>query len=87
MQWGAPTGPAIVVRAAVQIVPNVAGQVIEVPVEPNKPLRKGDVLFRIDRTQYQAKFDNLEAQLKLAQLRKEQYAQLAAKDATSRFQS
>ena len=46
MQWGAPAGPAVVVRAAVQIVPNVAGQVIEVPVKPNKPLRKGDVLFR-----------------------------------------
>jgi multidrug resistance efflux pump len=85
MQWGAPAGPAVVVRAAVQIVPNVAGQVIEVPVKPNKPLRKGDVLFRIDPTQYQARFDNLEAQLKLAQLRKEQYTELAAKDATSRF--
>jgi RND family efflux transporter MFP subunit len=85
MQWGAPGGPAVVVRAAVSIVPNVPGQVAEVTVVPNKPIKKGDVLFRIDPTQYQAKVDQLSAQLKLAELRLEQYTQLEARDAGSRF--
>jgi multidrug resistance efflux pump len=34
------------------IVPVVRGPVIEVPVEVNKPLKKGDVLFRIDPRPY-----------------------------------
>jgi RND family efflux transporter MFP subunit len=86
LQWGAPSGPAVVVRHAVGIVPNVAGQVVEVSVEPNKPMKKGDMLFRIDPTQYQAKVDQLTAQLKLAELRQQQYAQLAARNAGNRFQ-
>ena len=35
------------------IVPVVRGPVIEVPVQPNKPLKKGDVLFRIDPHPYE----------------------------------
>jgi multidrug resistance efflux pump len=35
------------------IVPVVRGEVIEVAVTPNVPLRKGDVLFRIDPRHYQ----------------------------------
>jgi multidrug resistance efflux pump len=35
------------------IVPVVRGPVIEVPVQPNKPLKKGDVLFRIDPRPYE----------------------------------
>lgn len=34
------------------IVPTVSGRVIDVPVEPNKPLRKGDILFQIDPERY-----------------------------------
>ena len=41
MGWGAPQGPSLVVRNSVQIVPNVAGEVTEVPVDPNKPLKAG----------------------------------------------
>jgi len=48
MQWGAPAGPARVMTRAVQIVPNVSGQVVEISVRPNMPLEKGDLLFRID---------------------------------------
>jgi multidrug resistance efflux pump len=36
------------------IVPEVRGLVIEVPVHPNTPLTKGDVLFKIEPTVYQA---------------------------------
>jgi multidrug resistance efflux pump len=35
------------------IVPVVRGEVIEVPVKPNVPLKRGDVLFRIDPRHYQ----------------------------------
>ena len=86
MQWGAPAGPAAVVRPAVSIVPNVRGQVIEVNVEPNIPVKECDVLFRIDPIQYQAKVDQLSAQLKLAELREQQFTQLEARNAGSRFQ-
>lgn len=69
MNWGAPQGPALVVRNSVAIVPDVAGEVIEVPVKANTPLKTGDVLFRIDPIPYQARLDALQAQFELAQLR------------------
>lgn len=47
----------------VQIVPNVRGQVIEVPVEPLTQVARGDVLFRIDPTPYQATVDQLSASI------------------------
>jgi multidrug resistance efflux pump len=37
-----------VIKYVVQVVPQVRGRVIEVPVEPNSPVSKGSVLFRID---------------------------------------
>ncbi len=39
MGWGAPQGDALVVRNSVAIVPSVAGEVIDVPVEANAALR------------------------------------------------
>ena len=39
------------------IVPNVAGEVIEVPVEPNVPFKTGDALFKIDPKPFQAQVD------------------------------
>lgn len=48
----------------VPIVSQVRGRVIEVPVEEgNRPVKKGDVLFRIDPTPYQQTVRGLEAQL------------------------
>jgi len=76
MNWGAPQGPALVGRHSVAIVPDVAGEVLDVPVEPNKPLKAGDVLFRIDPVPYQAQVDALAAQLKFAELRLSQMTQL-----------
>src|SRR5687768_15203170 len=64
MNWGAPQGPALVARHSVSIVPDVAGEVLEVPVEPNQPLKAGAVLFRIDPTPYEAQVRALAAQLK-----------------------
>jgi multidrug resistance efflux pump len=39
--------------ATTPIIPVVRGEVAEVPVTPNLPLKKGDVLFQIDRRPYQ----------------------------------
>jgi len=69
----------------VQIVPEVRGVVIEVPVEANKPLKQGDVLFRIDPVPFQFDVDRLRASLasknsKFAQLAE----QLAAAEAGTR---
>ena len=42
-----------VIKYVVQVVPQVRGRVLEVPVEPNRLVKKGELLFRIDPTQYQ----------------------------------
>jgi multidrug resistance efflux pump len=52
-----------VIKYVVNVVPQVRGRVIEVPVEPNRPVKKGDVLFKIDPTPYQLQVTALEAQL------------------------
>ena len=39
--------------AVTPVLPGVRGRVIEVPVETNKPLKEGDVLFRIDPKPYE----------------------------------
>ena len=57
------TSDVRVVKYVVPIVSQVRGRVIEVPVENNRPVKKGDVLFRIDPTPYQNEVHSLEAQL------------------------
>lgn len=52
-----------VIKYVVNVVPQVRGRVIEVPVEPNRPVKKGDVLYKIDPTPYQLQVNALEAQL------------------------
>jgi RND family efflux transporter MFP subunit len=85
MGWGAPSGPALVLRQSVAIVPDVAGEVLDVPVVPNTPLKANDVLFRIDPTTYQATVDDLTAKLKFAELRLGQMTQLYQRDAGRLF--
>lgn len=86
MQWGAPAGPLRVYTYTVQIIPNVAGPVREVPVRTNAPLKQGDVLFTIDPTIFQAAVDSTQAQLDFQKLRLEQYEKLASSAAGTRFQ-
>src|ERR1700761_9546184 len=76
MGWGAPQGAAVVVRQSVAIVPDVAGEVTEVPVTPNTPLKAGHVLFRIDPVPYASQLDALQAQLRFEELRLSQMTQL-----------
>lgn len=52
-----------VIKYVINVVPQVRGRVIEVPVEPNRPVKKGEVLFRIDPTPYELTVRGLEAQL------------------------
>ena len=51
---GAPTtNDTRAINYVVQVVPRVTGRVIEVPVEPNRPVKKGEVLFKIDPTPFE----------------------------------
>jgi len=52
-----------VINYVVQVVPRVTGRVIEVPVQPNRLVKKGEVLFRIDPTPFLNEAAALEAQL------------------------
>jgi RND family efflux transporter MFP subunit len=85
MGWGAPEGPAIVIRNSVPIVPDVAGEVLEVPVAANTPLKAGDVLFRIDPVPFKAAADALAAQLKFEETRLAEMSQLARANAGRMF--
>src|SRR6201989_3124775 len=38
----------------IPIVPRITGQVTEVPIEPNRPIKKGDVLFKMDQEPFEA---------------------------------
>jgi multidrug resistance efflux pump len=57
------TADVRVIKYVVNIVPQVGGRVLEVPVDPNRLVKKGAVLFRIDPTPYALKVRSLEAQL------------------------
>lgn len=67
MQWGAPSGPVRTYNPVIEIVPNVTGEVIDVPVKSLVRLSKGDLLFEIDPVPFQAVVDQKEAQLAEAQ--------------------
>ena len=59
-----------VFQYVIPIVPNVKGQVIEVPIEGNAALHQGDVLFKIDPTPYQFTVDQLSASIDQANAQK-----------------
>ena len=63
------TSDVRVINYVVQIVPRVTGRVTEVPVEPNRLVRKGQVLFKIDPVPFQNEVKNLEAKLVEARAR------------------
>lgn len=45
------------------IVPLVKGRVVEVPVQANQPVKKGDVLFRLDDEPFRLKVESLTARV------------------------
>jgi len=81
-----------VINYVVPINPPVRGLVIEVPIEPNRPIKKGDVLFKIDPLPYEIAISNgeanvlsLRAKLDFTQKRLNQFAELAGTGAGSKF--
>lgn len=54
----------------IPIVPNVSGQVVEVPIDGIAVLKKGDILFKIDPTPYQFTVDQLAASIDQAEAQK-----------------
>src|SRR6267142_3344559 len=48
----------------IPVVPRVTGQVTEVPIQPNRPIKKGDVLFKIDPVPFEAAVKAAEATLR-----------------------
>src|SRR3954468_93142 len=53
----------MVINYVVPINPPVRGLVVEVPIQPNRPIKKGDVLFKIDPVPFQIAVTNYEAQI------------------------
>ena len=47
------------------IISEVRGRVVEVPVAPNSPVRKGDVLFRIDAKPFEDAVQGIEGELEI----------------------
>jgi multidrug resistance efflux pump len=52
-----------VINYVVAVNARVQGLVTEVPIEPNRPVKKGDVLFKLDPTPFELEVNALEAQL------------------------
>ncbi|WP_035600816.1 HlyD family secretion protein [Haloferula sp. BvORR071] len=52
----------------IPIVPRVTGQVTEVPIEPNRPIKKGDVLFKMDPEPFEAAVKLAESNLEEAKV-------------------
>lgn len=50
----------------VQVAPQVGGRVVDVPVQALAPVRRGEILFRIDPRPYQYQVDKLTASLEQA---------------------
>ncbi len=57
------TADVRVLKYVVQVIPQVRGRVIDVPVEPNRLVKRGELLFRIDPTQYQNDLNVAKARL------------------------
>jgi len=47
----------------IPISPRVTGEVTEVPIEPNRPIKKGDILFKVDPVPFDAALKAAEATL------------------------
>jgi multidrug resistance efflux pump len=77
-----PSGKVTVAGRVVEVIPNVTGQIIAIPVKTNVPVKTGDVLFQIDPAPFQYKVAQLKASLagakQQAEILKSNYQQAAA---------
>ncbi len=58
-----PSGRLTVTGRVVEVIPNVSGQIIAIPVKPNVLVKSGELLFQIDPAPFQYKITQLEASL------------------------
>jgi len=70
-----PSGSIIVASRVIEVMPNVSGEIVSVPVKTNVPIKAGDILFKIDPVPFQNKVRQLEASSAQA---KDQAKQLAS---------
>ncbi|UPK25781.1 HlyD family secretion protein [Bradyrhizobium sp. 195] len=77
-----PSGRVTVTGRVVEVTPNVTGQIVAIPVKPNVPVKKDDVLFQIDPAPFQYKVSQLQASLAAAkqqtEILKSNYEQASA---------
>src|SRR5450755_292243 len=77
-----PSGRVTVTGRVVEITPNVTGQIVAIPVNPNVPVKIADVLFQIDPAPFQYKVAQLQASLagakQQAEILKSNYEQATA---------
>ena len=85
MQWGAPSGAVQVYQYVQEVIPEVSGKVIEVPVVPLSRLDEGDVLFRIDPRPFQSQVDSISAQLNLAKMNLQRASELLDKNVAAQI--
>jgi multidrug resistance efflux pump len=57
------TRDGLVRAQVVQIIPRISGALVRVPIENNQPVKKGDLLFEIDPSTFQATVNLARAQL------------------------
>lgn len=81
LNYLAPAGRVTVIATIVEVTPNVAGQVTEINIQPNQPVKAGTVLFRIDPVPLDAKVRITEARFKLADQRLSEIKQLQERGA------
>lgn len=65
------------------IIPEVRGRVTEVPVLPNQPIAKGEVLFKIDQTPFEEAIQSIEARYDAAEKDLKRAEELFTKSAIS----
>jgi len=63
LQTSPQTNDAYVYADTIDVVPEVSGQIVEMPIEDNQKVKKGDLLFKIDDRQYRAMLVNAQSQL------------------------
>ena len=84
------TSDARMFRYIIPIVPNVKGQVVEVPIEGTEQLAEGDILFRIDPEPFEfsvreleGEVERLEAEWRLAKINVDRAAKLVKTQAAA----
>jgi len=76
------TERAQMVTVTLPIIPEVQGVVVEVTANANKKMKKGDFLFRVDPTAYEAKVEAIKGEIESAQQNVEMLkARLASENA------